>query len=134
MLKTNSKAAREAIRNFIMDHTEDADTGRTPETFNEEAHMIWDTFMDEYMRDESQRRYELRMHKTWENCFEGWCSGLPSMIDTASYYLHSAVKILGDLLEETPAERARFSECEAESMLSRLIYREVRREIDRESA
>lgn len=129
----NLKKDREAIRNFIMEHTEDADTGHTPETFNEAAHMIWDTFMDEYMSGSSMT-YHLRQLKTWQNCFEGWCQGLPSMIDTASYYLHSAVEVLGDLLEETPEERARFSECEAEHMLSYLIYREIRRELDREKA
>lgn len=124
MLRTNCKAARERIRAYIMDHVEDSDTGHTPNTFDEAALMVWDAFNDEYMAIPEQRRYNLHCHKTWEACFVAWCSGLPSMLDT-SYYLHSAVKDLGDLLMETEEERARFSETEAESLLSRLIYREV---------
>lgn len=124
MLRTNSKKARENLRAYILDHTEDNDTGYTPSTFSEAAHMVWDTFNAEYMASDNQRRYNLHVHKTWQDCFVAWCSGLPSMLDT-SYYLHSAVKDLGDVLEESEEERARFSETEAETLLSRLIYREI---------
>ena len=124
MLRTNSKKARENLRAYILDHTEDNDTGYTPSTFSEAAHMVWDAFNREYMSDDDQRRYNLHVHKTWQDCFVAWCSGLPSMLDT-SYYLHSAVKDLGDVLEESEEERARFSETEAETLLSRLIYREI---------
>lgn len=124
MLRTNSKKARENLRAYILDHTEDNDTGYTPSTFSEAAHMVWDTFNAEYMASDNQRRYNLHVYKTWQDCFVAWCSGLPSMLDT-SYYLHSAVKDLGDVLEESEEERARFSETEAETLLSRLIYREI---------
>lgn len=124
MLRTNSKKARENLRAYILDHVEDCDTGYTPSTFSEAAHMVWDTFNAEYMASDNQRRYNLRVYKTWQGAFVSWCSGLPSMLDT-SYYLHSAVKDLGNILEESEEERARFSETEAETLLSRLIYREI---------
>ena len=124
MLRTNSKKARENLRAYILDHVEDCDTGYTPATFEEAARMVWSAFNDEYMASDNQRRYNIHVCKTWQGAFVSWCSGLPSMLDT-SYYLHSAVKDLGDILEETEEERARFSETEAEDLLSRLIYREI---------
>ena len=86
--------------------------------------MVWYAFNAEYMASDSQRRYNLHVYKTCQGAFVSWCSGLPSMLDT-SYYLHRAVKDLGDILEESEEERARFSETEAETLLSRRIYREI---------
>ena len=62
---------------------------------------------------------------TGQEYFLEWMAGLPSIIYTG-YYLHeSAVEILGDMLEETPAERKRYTEAQAQDMLSKLIYREL---------
>ena len=58
-----------------------------------------------------------------------WCQGLPSVIDTCYYYNRSAVEDLGDILEETEEERNRYTEQDAERLLSCLIYREIRKEL-----
>lgn len=130
MLRTNSRRALDNLRAYIVDHTEDADTGYIPSSFDEAARMIWDAFNAEYMGNESQRRYNLRTCGSWQGAFVAWCSGLPSTLDT-SYYLHSATEDLGAILEETEEERARYSETEAEDLLSRLIYREVSKAVSR---
>ena len=53
-------------------------------------------------------------------------SDLPTVLDR-SYYLNSAVEMLGDILEETSAERAKYTEEQAERLFSYLIYNEVKR-------
>ena len=56
-----------------------------------------------------------------------WCSGLPGVLDTCYYYNRSAVDDLGAILEETDEERARYTEEQAEKMLTTLIYRELKK-------
>lgn len=57
---------------------------------------------------------------------EDWFCGLPSVLDTAHYIYHAnAVDMLGEWLEETESEKARFSESEAERMINRLLIREI---------
>jgi hypothetical protein len=59
--------------------------------------------------------------------FTDWCAGLPSVLDTCYYYNRSAVADLAAILEETPAEAERFTETQAEELLTALIYRELKR-------
>lgn len=47
------------------------------------------------------------------------------ILDTCYYYNRSAVDDLGAILEETEEEKARFTEQEAEQLLTDLIYREL---------
>lgn len=129
MLKTNTKAARANIRAYIRDnYTPDNYSGYTspePPTdlaeFAEIARFILDTFRREKLPNANARRY----YRTEYDAFADWCAGLPSVLDTCYFYSRSAVDDLAALLDETPEERARFSEAEAEEMLTRLIYREL---------
>ena len=57
--------------------------------------------------------------------FTDWAQGLPSILDTCYYYNRSAVDDLGAILEETAEEKARYSEQNAEQLLTALIYREL---------
>jgi hypothetical protein len=57
--------------------------------------------------------------------FADWAAGLPSILDTCYYYNRSAVDDLGAILEETAEEKARYSEAQAETLLTSLIYREL---------
>lgn len=50
---------------------------------------------------------------------------MPSILDTCYYYNRSAVDDLGAILEETAEEKARYSEAQAETLLTSLIYREL---------
>ena len=62
-----------------------------------------------------------------QDLFEDYAAGLP-LGGLFDYYLHSAIDTLGDILEESEAEREKYSEEEAEKMLTRLIYREMIKE------
>ena len=121
MLRTNTKKAIENIRAYIIKGFDGTNYGiETPETFEEVAKVIYNTFAEEYLYEYNRRRNE-------QEVFVEWCAGLPSIIDTCYYYNRSAVADLGDILEETEEERKRYTEAQAEETLSRLIYREITR-------
>ena len=137
MLRTNTKKARENVRRYVVDHFDgtnyapdfdDAErAARTADTgaaFPLVADAIRRTFADEFLKHNP--RYNAGMLPR-QALFLDWCAGLPSILDTCYFYNRSAVADLGDILEETEAERARFSERDAERMLSLLIYRELYR-------
>lgn len=127
MLKTNTKKARENVKKYILKYFDPQDyegypgefTGN-PENFDDVKNYIIEIFNDEYCKGRQTRETE------WER-FQGWASGLPSILDCCYYYNRSAVDDLGDILEETPEERARFSERKAEYRLTYIIYRELTR-------
>lgn len=121
MLKTNSKKAIEKIKNYIMENY-------TPENYGEEAENKKTfeeiaTYILQTARKEKQG--DCRLHSDQE-IFSDWTQGLPSLL-YCEYYLKSAVEILGNLLEETEAERAKYDEQKAEQTLTWLIYRELRK-------
>lgn len=121
MLKTNSKKARENIIKYIMDHENTAEyIGREPENFSEAAAAIYADF-DRVTNTPINRRTPL------QDRFADYAAGLPSILDTCYYYNRSALDDLATILEETEAEKARYTESEAEKMLSYLIYREIER-------
>lgn len=119
MLRTNSKKAIENIRAYIMEGFNGDNYGiETPETFSEVARLIYNAFADEHL-------YGYNRTRNRQEVFVEWCAGLPSILDTCYYYNRSAVEDLGNILEETEEERNRYTEADAEEMLSRLIYREI---------
>ena len=124
MLRTTCKKALDNIRAYILNNTDVTgyDKYEQPETFEQAALIIWDEF-------QTAKQYELcRPRTNIQECFIEWCAGLPSIIDTCYYYNRSAVNDLGELLEETEAEKAKYTETQAERMLSCLIYREISKE------
>lgn len=123
-LRTNSKQACENIRNYIVNHYTPYDfDDDTPEanarTFPEIATVIY----NDVIRVEGWRRN--RGFIPFEKLFSEWASGLPNILDTCYYYNRSAVDDLGEILAQNETERNRFSQTEAEEMLSRLIAREI---------
>jgi len=123
MLRTNTKKAAANIRAYIMDgFTPENYTDNPPQEFPEIAAFILDTFRSEkYWCLQDVRYY----HGCERLAFRDWCAGLPSVLDTCYYYNRSAVDDLGAILEETEEEKARFTEQEAEQLLTDLIYREL---------
>ena len=118
MLRT--KKAIENIRAYIMDKfTPENYTEDPPKDFPEVAAFILDVFRKEKMSD-----FRYRDCNEFA-AFTDWCQGLPAVLDTCYYYNRSAVDDLGQILEETAEEKARFSEQEAERRLTWLIYREL---------
>jgi len=125
MLRTNTKKAIENIRAYIMDNfAPEGYTDNPPEDFPGAAAFILDVFRAEKFHLPQDMRY---YHGNEFAAFTGWCQGLPSVVDTCYYYNRSAVDDLGRMLEETAAEKARFSEAEAEQRLTWLLYRELKK-------
>ena len=125
MLKTHSKKARENIKQYIMDQF-------TPEGFTETPPGDWEgiaAFILENFRAEKYSRPEDRRYyrNNEPAAFTDWAQGLPSLLDTCYYYNRSAVDDLGDILEETEEEKARFTDEKAAYLLTALIYRELTR-------
>ena len=126
MLKTTSKQARENTRRYIMDHFDPCSYGPNPvpESWADIAAFIMDCFHGEKL--EHDNRYKAGRISKYDLFFD-WCQGLPSVLDTCYYYNRSAVDDLGAILEETPEEKAQYTEEKAEKMLTHIIYMELQR-------
>ena len=124
MMKTNSKKALENIRAYIVNNF-------TPENYNLEqsndfataAKVIYNCFIEEKSGTNDWGRVAEGV------IFDYWMQGLPSIFG-ADYYLHcTALDDLGVILEETEAEKARFTEDDAAKLLSSLIFREIKKAV-----
>ena len=121
MLRTNSKKAAENIRVYIMGNfMPEGYTDNPPQKFPEIAAFILDTFRSEKYWCPQDVRNEAA-------AFADWCAGLPSVLDTLYFYNRSAVDDLGAILEETEQEKTRYTEQQAEQLLTSLIYRELQK-------
>ena len=114
MLRTNTKAAKQNLMNYIRSSAEEyiSEQYELPT----EGKQILASIAEIY-------RQEYRVPMTFDN-FLSWAYGLPvgGLFD---YVLCKGIETLGDILEETEEERSRYTESEAELMLTKLIYREV---------
>lgn len=124
MLRTNCKKAHDNIKKYIMNNFDPSNhTDTPPETWPEIATFILQTFRNEKYWCIQDRQY----YKGNEQAaFMDWAAGLPSVLNTCYYYNRSAVDDLGMILEENDMEKARFTESDAERLLSNLIYKELR--------
>ena len=121
-LRTNTKKAAENIRQYIINNFDGTNYDiETPDTFEEIAKIIYNTFKAEKGQD--NRRTPER------DLFADWAAGLPSILDTCYYYNREAREDLGNILEQTEAERNRYTEAAAENLLTNLIYREIKKVI-----
>ena len=130
MLRTNSKQARENVKNYILVNVREwieenaaenaaaAAAAADPENFTKAAAFIWDRFMVEKVVNDN------RYNMTKYDYFKEWLQGL-SCGEVSRYWYRSAVDILGNILEETEAEANKYTESQAEELLTRLIYKEV---------
>lgn len=129
MLRTNSKKAKENIRNYIIENF-------SPECYRETSPTEWHdiaTFIYECFRSEKyncSQDYLYYRGNEWK-AFLDWCSGLPSVLDTCYFYNRSAVEDLGNILEQTAQERSKYEETAAENLLTMLIYNEIEKEIQK---
>ena len=123
MLKTNSKKARENIKQYIMDNfTPESYTDDAPKAWPEIARFILKTFRSEKYSAPADYKY---YNYNESAAFADWCAGLPSVLDTCYFYNRSAVRDLSVILEESDAERAKYSESDAERVLTYLIYQDL---------
>ena len=137
MLKTNSKKVYEKIDNYIFDTTyeyiNDQYTDEDGSYYiknrymdiknnNELFAVILDVFRIEKLRFD--KRYLTGRISHYE-MFKDWAQGLALGSTFLYYYNVSAVDLLGDILEETPEERNKYSEEQAEELMTKLIYRRL---------
>lgn len=119
MLRTNSKIVKNRIRNYVLNSINDewgADYNGVI-SYAEARTLITDDFTARAYNSPWERR------QNRQDAFVGFLQGLP--YDFTDYYNdRCAVDLLGDMLEETEEERNRYSEEQAEEMLSRMIFRE----------
>ena len=117
MLKTNSKKVREAVRTYVLKNTNGWD--EDPKTFEEAAAIIkkcWDEYKYPDLR--------LQFRHSVVDAFKDWTQILPN--DVFDYIVEGdTVKLVGDMLEQTEAERSKYSDGEACDLLTLLIFREV---------
>lgn len=116
MLKTNSKQAKDNLKSYIMTawNLEPEDQGRT---WAETQKDIKESFIFQAYSS----KYERKQNK--QEAFKDWLSGLPHGL--GDFFLCQAVEDLGSILNQTEAERAKYTEDQACETLSYLIYREV---------
>lgn len=122
MLRTNSKAAKANIIEYIKQDQDyiEASYNYTPENDNELLASVYGIFL-------SEKTYELQRNNYINQfeIFKSWAQGLALGGLFCYYYNRSAVDDLGNILEETEEERNKYSEAQAEEMLTKLIYREI---------
>lgn len=111
------------MRRYIVDWDADYLVERAGETIEDTDALLayaYDIFCDEY---------KYRIEDNYGNpcfvIFEDWARGLALGGLFCYYYNRSAVDDLGAILEETEEEKAKYTEMQAEEMLTRLIYREM---------
>lgn len=113
MLKTNSKKAQKNLLNYVVSNlSEYAADGYNLKITESNAYNIIDTmFHEEYYGYTKEH-------------FINFASGL-SCGNVFDYFLHDAVNTLGEILEETESEKSRFTETQAENLLTSMIYNNV---------
>ena len=127
MLRTNSKKAAENIRKYIMEdfeYLQERAEYRGMELDENNVDQVlalaWSIFKEEKSGEINRYRFINEYQ-----IFKDWASGLALGNLFCYYYNRSAVDDLGNILEESAAEKAKYKEEDAEELLTRLIYREM---------
>lgn len=128
MLKTNSKKAKEHIKAYIINNFDcsNYDLQTEPQTFAEIADFIYKCFIKEKYNNTNAYCHN---NNNEDTAFYDWCAGLPSVLDTCYFYNRSAVDDLGIILEETETEKQRYTATQAEKLLTQLIFRTIKQEV-----
>lgn len=124
-MKTTTREARQNIREYIINHfNPESYDFSGPCTFPNIARFILEVHQREKFYSPE---YQRAKGYTSEIVFEDWAQGLPSILDTCYYWNRSAVDDLGAILEQSEQEKAKYTEEQAEKMLTHLIYRELKK-------
>lgn len=125
MLRTNCKKVKEFVKAYIWYHADNELTYDkvypTYKNYPEFAHDI----LVQFRKENFSNVYAYKYYKTEQNAFYEWLRDLPPSLSLDYLYRTSAVKLVGDMLEETEEERNKYTETEAEDLMNYLIYREL---------
>lgn len=129
MLRTTNKKVKATIKNYINESVANwaddnfnyltIDEFEELKTYEGQCNLIIDKFLNEMVKNNKNAKYY-----SYYDLFVEWCEGQPSALETG-YYLHSAKSLLADWFEETPEEASRYTELEAESRITKLLWREI---------
>lgn len=124
MLRTNSKKAIENIWKYIFKDLDYMNEYRGEDIKPGDKKAMAKAIDEAFTIEAYNSTYERQQNR--QAAFENWAAGLAlgGMFDYY-YYNADATEILGEILEETEAEKARFTEEQAAYTLTALIYREV---------
>lgn len=129
MIKTNSKALNEKIKNLIIDCYNDSSDyygyeGREMATdYTGICKDILTAFENEKVKHDCQYRAG-RISK--QDLFMDWMQGLPTAFSIADdIFLADATEFVGNLLEQTESEKAKYTTEQAEKLACYLFYREL---------
>lgn len=139
MLKTNSKKAITNLRSYIeenlgqelFDELVEGKEYQVPDKkslFDIAADFIYFCFEEEMLKHNLS--YKAGRISELE-AFERWAQGLPSAFNFDYYLGGQAIDDLGDILEETEEEKNGYSYQQAEELLTYLIYREVKKSVNK---
>lgn len=148
MLKTNSKAVKTAIREFIATgaidwaiegNEYDRENGYEPmaeavelEKLSSKGEenadvqkaaiaFVWKCFQNDI-------KYDYRLgREPMQSIFDSWVRGLPGVVRSEDFLFCNAVDFMAGILQESEAEKAKYSESDAEELAIYLIWREVSR-------
>ena len=123
MLRTNSKKAKENLKKYILNNFNPADSQFSDLEETTDIKAACKAIYTIFNVEKAAVGTYARMSK--KERFIDWCQGLPSILDTCYYYNRSAVDDLGEILEETEAEKEKCSDDEAAALLTSLLYREI---------
>ena len=122
MLKTNSKKAKENLKNYIMQYTDYlTEYGYNKKSLNDYTfccYLIFKIF-------KTEMSYNFFRNNNCFETFKKWAQGL-AMGDLFCFlYNREAKNDLKFILEETEKEQEKFTESQAELFLIKLIYNEA---------
>ncbi len=126
MLRTNSKEVKRRVRRYILASYEcgmiEYDNNNVDITdFKQVSDSIMYYFNLEYLHyNVDYARGKISKFEA----FEDYCQGLPTLLG-CEYYLGNAVELLGRWLDETKSECSKYSQIQAEHLITYLIYREL---------
>ena len=141
MLRTNEKKVNEKVKDYIISNFKNLQQ-EDPTYKYDYFHTLASVNADNYievcnainciffceMLEHNNRWNAGRLSR--EDAFIDWCQGLPAALN-CDYYLHSAVDLLGEWLEETEEEKKKYSERQAETRITQILYRELNRNATR---
>ena len=131
MLKTNSKKAKENLKKYIMKYSEpsfidylnyEKNSTFKIDSFSDRCKYLYNRFKEEYCND-----WNIKQYKSYQEVFNQWTRGLPVGGLFCYWYNREAKDDLQMILEETKQEKNKYTEEQAEILLTNLIYREILR-------
>lgn len=132
-MKTTSKQVINNLKKYLVEGAVNCDYIEG-DTFEQVAPQIAKAFNSEQLGTNIHGQSILDCYYKGNlfEAFEDWVQGLPSAINGEDIYLHTCVNTLGDILEESEQERAKFTEDQAEKKMVWLLFRTLKKHIFRE--